>query len=217
MPENLVIGLFVFGAVLILISLLGGGFKIFTIVVSSSISNPIIRVLAFILGITSMFLALIPDMMPVPLPESPNTPSPGEVVYFPPGPQPTQTSLPPTVIYNTPTPQIPSPTDFAISYWQNVSDGRYEVSWAQLSPRFRQVMHNNEYTNYVQGYQQINLCSIVVSDVNLIHQDLYSAVVAAHFTYYTRAQCNSSEYNFEMWLVYDGASNLWLFDKNIKK
>ncbi len=50
MPENLVIGLFVFGAVLILFSLLGGRFKIFSVAVSSNISSPFIRIIAFVLG-----------------------------------------------------------------------------------------------------------------------------------------------------------------------
>lgn len=131
----------------------------------------------------------------------------------------TQTSPPPTptAIYNTATPLIPSPTDFVLSYWQNLSDGRYENAWAQLSPGFRRDSHNDDYYDYIGGYQQMNLCSIVVSNVNLIRQDSYSAVVSAHLTYHAGSQCNSSEYNFEMWLVYDGASNLWLFDKNVIK
>ncbi len=217
MPENLVIGLFVFGAVLILISLLGGGFKIFTIVVSSTISNPIIRILSFVLGITAVLLALTPGVIPVLLPEPTSTPPAEKIVYSPPTPQPTQTSLPPTVIFGTPTPSIPSPIDFVTSYWQNVSDGRFENAWGQLSPGFRQVMHNDNFNNYLRGYQEMQLCRIVMSNVNLIHQDLYSAVVSAHLTYYTGAQCNSSEHNFEMWLVYDSSRNSWLFDKNVLK
>jgi len=130
-------------------------------------------------------------------------------------PQPIQTSTQPAT--GTPVPQQPSPTDFVLSYWQNVSDGRYENSWAQLSPEFRRARHNDDYTDYVQGYQQMNLCRVVIGNVNLIQQASYSAVVAAHFTYLTGSQCNSSEYNFEMWLIYDGASNSWLFDKNILK
>ena len=131
-----------------------------------------------------------------------------------PDPAPTQTIVP-TIIYNTPTPLVPSPTDFVLSYWQNVSDGRYEDAWAQLSPGFRQAWHNNDYADYVRGYLQMNLCRIVISNVNLIRQDSYSAVVTAHLTYQTGSQCVSSEYNFEMWLNYNGDSHSWLFDKNM--
>jgi hypothetical protein len=134
-----------------------------------------------------------------------------------PDPTPTQTNVPPTVIYITPTHLTISPTDFILSYWQNVSDGRYENAWAQLSLGFRQAWHNNDYTDYLNGYLRMNLCRIVVGSVNLLRQDNYSAVVTAHLTYYAGSQCNSSEYNFEMWLIYDAADNKWLFDNNIKK
>jgi len=67
------------------------------------------------------------------------------------------------------------------------------------------------------GYQQMNLCPIAVSNVELLRQDVYSAVVWAHFTYYAGTQCNSSKYNFEMWLIYDASNNTWLFDNNMKR
>lgn len=229
MPENLTMGFFAFGAVLILISLLGGGFNIFSFAVSTTISSPLIRITSFILGTTSILLALNPDISPFPS-DATNTPTP-VVIESPQNiPPPTQTSvqptqpiplstqaLPPTVIYETPTPSVPSPVEFVVSYWQNVSDGRYQNAWAQLSPGFRRARHNDDYNDYLRGYQEMNLCRIVVSNVNLMNQDVYSAVITAHFTYYTGAQCNLSEYNFEMWLIYDGASNSWLFDRNIFK
>jgi hypothetical protein len=134
-----------------------------------------------------------------------------------PTPSPTQTTQPATVIYDTPTPAKPNPANFVISYWQNVSNGRYENAWAQLSQTFRQTWHNNDYSDYLRGYQRMNLCRIVVSNVNLISQADYSAVLTAQLTYYAGSQCRSSEYNFEMWLVYDDAGNAWLFDRNIQK
>ena len=132
----------------------------------------------------------------------------------PPDPTATQTNIPPTIVYDTPTPLIPSPTDFILSYWQNVSDGRYENAWAQLSPRFQQAWHHNDYADYLRGYQKMNLCRIILSNVSLIRQDVYSAVVMAHLTYRAGSQCNSSEYNFEMQLIYDTSNNSWLFDEN---
>ena len=152
-------------------------------------------------------------------PDTPSTPAP---VFITPmvststtwsGPTATQTDLPP-MITNTPMPVAPSPVDFVYSYWQNVSDARYENAWAQLSPRFQQAWHHHDYADYLRGYQKMNLCKIIVSNINLIRQDVYSAVVMAHLTYRAGSQCNSSEYNFEMQLIYDTSNNSWLFDEN---
>lgn len=224
MPENLTMGFFGFGAILILISLLGGGFNIFSIGVSTTISNPVIRVTAFILGIGFILLALNPAVISNALGNATNTPSPVSIGDYQITPQPTQTSSPtvppslsPTVVTETPAPLRPDATNFVISYWQNVSDGRYETAWAQLSPGFQQDNHNNDYSDYVFGYQQMNLCRIVVSDINLIRQDNYSAIVTAHLTYHSGPQCRSSEYDFEMGLVYDNVVNSWLFDKNVNR
>ena len=139
MPENLTIGFFTFGAILILISLLGGGFNIFSFVVSTIISSPRIRITAFILGTTSIMLALNPAGLSF-LPEVTNTPSlvvteSPQVIIQPSQtsvqptlsiPEPSETSLPPTIIYDTSMSSRSNPTDFVVSYWQNVSDGRYE-------------------------------------------------------------------------------------------
>jgi hypothetical protein len=222
MPANLEIGFFVFGAVLILIGLVGGHFKIFISNIPG-VSNPFLRLVAFILGIAFVTLAIYPGRIAGAAAEPTNTALPVEPTNLqpspqpvPPSPQPTQASPQPTST-DTPVPAKPSPTGFVTSYWQNVSDGKFESAWVQLSPRFRQVMHNGDYYDYVRGYQEMNLCRIVVSNINLVQQDNYSAVVIAHFNYYTGGQCSSSEYDFEMWLIYDGMTNSYLFDKNILK
>ena len=224
MPDNLGIGFFVLGAVLILIALVGGKFKIFIAEISPAVTSPFIRIIAFALGVTFILLSLNPAMISVAIAESTATSSPLPTESPQWIPQftetsviPTQTSLPPTAIPETPAPTRPNPTEFVVSYWQNVSAGRYENAWAQLSPGFRQAKHSNDYNNYVYGYQQMNLCQIMVSNLNVLQQDTYSAIVSAHFTYYTGAECNASEYDFEMWLIYDGSHNSWFFDKNIIK
>src|SRR5882672_4863175 len=144
MPENLTIGLFAFGAVLILISLLGGGFKVFTFVVSSTVSNPFIRIVAFMLGTGAMLLALIPDVISHAETGLPYTAvsgqsfslqvSPSATLNFP---EPTQTPLLltamtlPAAIVDTPTPIQPDPTAFVVSYWQNINEGHFDNSWKQ--------------------------------------------------------------------------------------
>jgi hypothetical protein len=132
--------------------------------------------------------------------------------------QPTAT-IPPTVT-NTPQPPFvrkPDAVEFVLSYWQNVSDHKFETAWKQLSPGFQRAFHNNSYEDYLQGYQKMNICRIQVSNANLVQQDDFSTEVTAHFTYYTGTRCSSSEHDFEMWLVYDQETNSWLFDRNIRR
>ena len=58
MPDNLRIGVFAFGAVLILVALLGGNFKLFGAEVASTVSNHILRFIAFALGAMLVALAI---------------------------------------------------------------------------------------------------------------------------------------------------------------
>jgi hypothetical protein len=58
MPDNLRICVFAFGAVLILVALLGGNFKLFGAEVASTVSNPILRFLALALGALLIALAI---------------------------------------------------------------------------------------------------------------------------------------------------------------
>jgi len=222
MPANLGIGFFVLGSVLILIALVGGKFKFFIAEVSPTVTSPFLRLVAFALGLVFILLSLNPAIMSTALAESTSTPAFVPTASVPALPQSTQTSvmpepinLHPTDLVDTLTPQIPDPTDFVVSYWRKVSEGRYETAWEQLSSRFRQAMHNNNYNDYVRGYEDLQICDIVISNVILVYQDLSSAVVTAHLTYYTAAECNSSEHNFEMSLIYNKVSNSWLFDKNV--
>jgi hypothetical protein len=128
--------------------------------------------------------------------------------------QPGITAKPTATIPPTPLPR-PDAVRFVLSYWQNVSEHRFETAWKQLSAGFRQSFHNNNYEDYLQGYQKMNLCRIQVSNANLVQQDDSSAEVTAHFTCYNGKQCSSSEHDFEMWRVYDQETNSWLFDQNI--
>ena len=222
MPENLGIGFFVLGAVLILIALVGGRFKIFIAEISPAVTSPLIRFMAFALGVVFILLSLNPTIVTTAWTQSASTESPVTLEspqWIPPD---TPTSLPltepsqtPTVPSLTPTPTGPDPAEFVASYWQNVNDGNLTASWAQLSPGFQQAKHMGDYNNYVRGYQQMSLCRIVVSNIHVVQQESYFAVLRAHFSYYTGTQCTPSEYDFEMWLIYDVVNNAWLFDKNI--
>jgi hypothetical protein len=103
MPENLKIGTFVFGAILVLIAILGGNFKLFGAEVAATISNRFLRFVAFALGTTFLVVAL----------HSPNPRSGISVVSTPPSPQPIQSSS------SSPSPQLtqssPSPANNPLS------------------------------------------------------------------------------------------------------
>lgn len=222
MPTTLTIGFFVFGAVLVLIALLGGKFKIFIVVIASTTASVAVRFIAFVLGAVFLALAWYMDLTNVRAASAPVPPMVVAGTSLPSlemassTPQPAQTD-PISIPSNTPVPSQPDPIDFILNYWQDVSNSNLERAWMQLSPHFRQAAHNNDYNDYVHGYQEMQLCQIVVNNTNLIQQDDSSAVITAHFFYYTGSQCNSSEYDFEMWLIYDNVSKTWLFDKNIIK
>jgi hypothetical protein len=93
MPENLKIGAFVFGAILVLIALLGGNFKLFGAEVAATISNRFLRFVAFALGTTFLVVAM-------------HSPNPGNesVVPTPPSPEPTQSPS------SSPSPEPPQPS-----------------------------------------------------------------------------------------------------------
>jgi hypothetical protein len=61
MPQSLSIGVLVLGGVLLLIAIIGGGFKIFGAEVADKISNTPLRLLSGALGICFIFLALSPS------------------------------------------------------------------------------------------------------------------------------------------------------------
>ncbi|MBD2501521.1 tetratricopeptide repeat protein [Anabaena azotica] len=58
MPSTLHIGLFVLGAVLVIIGFVGGNFKLFGAEFSSTVSNPFLRFSAIALGIFLIILAI---------------------------------------------------------------------------------------------------------------------------------------------------------------
>jgi len=93
MPEDLKIGAFVFGAILVLIALLGGNFKLFGAEVAATISNRFLRFVAFALGTTFLVVAM----------HSPNSGT-ISVVPITPSPEPTQSPS------SSPSPEPPQPS-----------------------------------------------------------------------------------------------------------
>jgi hypothetical protein len=100
MPENLKIGAFVFGAVLVLIALLGGNFKLFGAEVAATTSNRFLRLVAFALGATFLVVAIHSPTSEISVVPTPSSPQPTQSSSSSPSLQATQPS---------PTPTIPSP------------------------------------------------------------------------------------------------------------
>ncbi|NTU59945.1 MAG: hypothetical protein HGA98_02675, partial [Deltaproteobacteria bacterium] len=82
MPQSLAIGAFVFGAVLLLLALAGGGFKLFGAEVSG-VAGRTARVVSFLLGLALIGVGLsrevgppAPAPTPAPAPAPPGAPSP---------------------------------------------------------------------------------------------------------------------------------------------
>jgi hypothetical protein len=89
MPENLKIGAFVFGAILVLIALLGGNFKLFGAEVAATISNRFLRFVAFALGTTFLVVAM-------------HSPNPGNIPGVPTSSSQTTQSVPSSLSLQTP-------------------------------------------------------------------------------------------------------------------
>jgi len=126
---------------------------------------------------------------------------------------PTLTKAPPLeILYKTPISTRPDPVAAVITYWKNVSSGQYKTAWEGLSSDFQCRRHDCNYSDYLQAYQAMRVCSISTSNVRLIDQDERSAMVAAHLVYRAGLSCVRSEYDFEIRLVYNADRNIWLYD-----
>lgn len=127
MPQSLAIGAFVLGAVLLLIALLGGGFKIFGAEVSTGGTGKVGRVLAFVIG-----LALLGVGFSYQDPK-PQTPEPVKPAPFQPVPQPVPQPMPTPI----PTP-MPAPVavGFPSGYGMQVC-GCWGVNPAPIAPEAR--------------------------------------------------------------------------------
>lgn len=72
MPENIIVAAFVFGAVLVLIALVGGGFKLFGVEIPA-ITGSLVRIVAGVAGTSLIFIGIYGDFYKTP--KSPETTS----------------------------------------------------------------------------------------------------------------------------------------------
>jgi hypothetical protein len=80
MPQSITIGAFIFGAILVLIAILGGNFKLFGAEIATTISNPFLRFLAFMLGVVFLLISIAGNNPNPPPPTPTPTPTTSNIV-----------------------------------------------------------------------------------------------------------------------------------------
>lgn len=113
----------------------------------------------------------------------------------------------------TPTAKIVDPREMIVAYWNKIDRGQFPSAWNDLSPGFRQRLHEDKYEDYWQGYQEMNLCGVQTRDVATIEQSPSSSQVVATVIYSVGSTCNPVVYSFIFHLIYDPTQSAWLIDR----
>jgi hypothetical protein len=109
--------------------------------------------------------------------------------------------------------QIQDPAEFVSAYWKKIDHGQFELAWDDLSYDFQNRNHNNSYQGYLDGYQQMDLCSVRADDVRTVEQYTMQSVVTATITYDIGANCQSAAYTFHFYLLFKSRKNTWAIDR----
>ncbi len=160
MPDSVAIAVFVFGAILILIAIIGGEFKLFGSEISKSITNRWLRFFCFFFGAALLVFAL-GIKLPSPSATAPSfndeAPTPERTLKPSPTPTPTSESTSETLSPNSSNCVI-TVTHFFANFSDRpshdarvlgrVEQGKYEVlnnklaSWAGREEMWYQIQHN---------------------------------------------------------------------------
>ena len=116
------------------------------------------------------------------------------------------------IVFNQDTPE-----STIASYWEMVNAGNYKSAWDYLSPGFQGKHHDDDYDDYFDGYQDMQLCSVKAKEIKPVHIGDISAVISANVNYQTGPGCTKSKHEFDHYLVYDQESEVWLVDDVISR
>lgn len=125
----------------------------------------------------------------------------------------TATSVPAATAPNTktPTPHQSNPTDDLFTYWNSVSNENYADAWKLLTAWFQNEYHNNDINDYIEGYQSMDLCSVVVDvdEVEILSLSNSEAILRGQLTYYKGSNCTPYEYTFDHYMVFSQSIARW--------
>ena len=148
-------------------------------------------------------IIIVPTETPAPLPTE--------------TPQPTATQQPTITVTASPAP----PTDiitgepgshFLHIYFDEVIRGDYTAAWNNLTPAYRQNMHDNLLSDFTEGYEDMNLCDIEISDIEVVTDTSSYAKISAHYVYKIGNDCAGYPYDFDAHFNYNATLGRWLLD-----
>lgn len=147
---------------------------------------------------------------PIPLPNDPRPTQLGVLSTLPPPPIPIVVSTQIGAVATSTTP------DQAVrAYYALVSDGRYDLSWSQLTDTFKQKFNccapAYNYADYVAWWDTVN--TVELKEVTIISQTGSRAVVYVQMIYLMNDGRRSSVINDPyIELVYDSTLATWRFE-----
>jgi hypothetical protein len=122
-------------------------------------------------------------------------------------------AVPTLTATRTPVPAgSPEPTDFLFYYWNSVSNKDYEKAWSLLTPSFKEKNHDGDIKNYIAGYKSMGLCRIELSNVEVITQTMFDAILQGKVTYYTGVDCIPYGYTFIHHMIFSIEHYSWQID-----
>jgi len=105
--------------------------------------------------------------------------------------------------------------EFLDIYFDAVVRGDYVSAWNNLTTRFKINKHDASYPNFVEGYEQMNLCDIIITDVVVLSKNSSYAQIGAHYEYVINQSgegCVGYPYDFVAHFNYDYDLKIWLLD-----
>lgn len=102
--------------------------------------------------------------------------------------------------------------DVVINYWNYVSQGNYDLSWQLLSSGFRNRVHGGSFESYVQGYHDMDLCSVSAEDVENTSDSSLETIVTASIVYRKGLDCDSLQFDMRFTLHDRDFVGVWDID-----
>lgn len=102
--------------------------------------------------------------------------------------------------------------DVVINYWNYVSQGNYDLSWPLLSSGFRNRVHGGSFESYVQGYHDMDLCSVSAEDVENTSDSSLETIVTASIVYRKGLDCDSLQFDMRLTLHDRDFVGVWDID-----